>query len=98
MRPAKTKAPPKQGRKEKGGPCTALFVGFSYNRRFFMPALVLFVFFVLVIIVVVGISRWGRGAGDDENLLDATCPLLLQASVKLYGIGGHVVLLLTFLF
>src|SRR5262249_47629805 len=47
--------------------------------------------------------RWwdlaaGRGARDGEYLLDATCPLLLQTSVKLYGIGGHVVLLLTFVF
>src|SRR5262249_41064962 len=44
----------------------------------------------------VGGVGWWRGACDGENLLDATCPLLLQASVKLYGIGGHVVLLLTF--
>src|SRR5215470_11014848 len=42
------------------------------------------------------VFRWRRGACDGENLLDATCPLLLQASVKLYGIGGHVVLLLIF--
>src|SRR6516164_7402779 len=46
--------------------------------------------------------RWdlvvGRGACDGEYLLDTTCPLLLQTSVKLYGIGGHVMLLLTFVF
>src|SRR5262249_5265003 len=47
--------------------------------------------------------RWwdlaaGRGARDGEYLVDATCPLLLQTSVKLYGIGGHVVLLWTFVF
>src|SRR5205823_2284443 len=53
--------------------------------------------FVLIIIVV-GISRWCRVANAAENLVDATCPLLLQTSVKLYGIGGHVVLLLTCVF
>jgi hypothetical protein len=72
-----------------------VFVGFADDRRLVGLVFVLFVF-DLVIIVVVGISRWWRGACDGENLLDVTCPLLLQASVKLYGIGGHVVLLLTF--
>src|SRR2546428_14133471 len=74
-----------------------VFVGFADDRRLVGLVFVLFVF-DLVIIVVVGISRWRRGACDGENLLDATCPLLLQASVKLCGIGGHVVLLLTFVF
>src|SRR5262249_22691620 len=44
------------------------------------------------------ISRWCRVACDSENLVDASSPLLLQASMKLYGIDGHVVLLLTFVF
>jgi hypothetical protein len=74
-----------------------VFVGFADDPRLVELVFVLFVF-DLVIIVVVGISRWWRGACDGENLLDATCPLLLQASVKLYGIGGHVVLLLIFVF
>src|SRR5215475_11059140 len=59
--------------------------------------LVLFVF-VLVIIVIVRILRWCRVACDSENLVDASSPLLLQMSMKLYGIDGHVVLLLTFVF
>jgi hypothetical protein len=38
-------------------------------------------------------SRGGcRVARDGGNLVDATCPLLLQTSLKLYGIYGHVVL------
>jgi hypothetical protein len=53
-----------------------IFVGFADDRRLVGLVLVLFVF-DLVIIVVVGISRWGRGASDGENLLDATWPLLL---------------------
>src|SRR5215831_18562658 len=52
--------------------------------------------FVLVIIVIVGISRRYRVARDGHNLVDATCPLLLQTSLKLYGIYGHVAFLLTF--
>jgi hypothetical protein len=32
--------------------CAALFVGFSYDRRFFVLVLILLVFFVLLIIVV----------------------------------------------
>src|SRR5262245_27622704 len=58
-------------------------------------AFVLFVF-VLVIIVIVGISRRCRVSRDGDYLVDATCPLLLQTSLKLYGIYGHVVFLLTF--
>src|SRR5262245_4442621 len=44
------------------------------------------------------LPRWGRVGCDGENLLDATCPLLLQTSLKLYGIAGPVVSLLTFIF
>src|SRR6266404_8205661 len=71
-----------------------VFVGFAHDRRLVGLVFVLFVF-DLVIIVVGGISWWGRGACDGETLVDATCPLLLQTSVKLYGIHGHVPLLLT---
>src|SRR5262249_48387190 len=63
----------------------------------FVPLLVLFVF-VLVVILVVGISRWGGVGCEGENLVDATCPLLLQTSMKLYGVSSHVVFLLTFAF
>src|SRR5262249_24200450 len=52
--------------------------------------------FVLVIIVIVGISRPCRVSRDGDYLVDATCPLLLQTSLNLYGIYGHVVFLLTF--
>jgi len=52
--------------------------------------------FVLVIIVLFGISRRCRVARDGDDLVDATCPLLLLASLKLYGIYGHVVFLLRF--
>ena len=51
-----------------------------------------------VIIVIARISRWCRVARDRENLDDASSPLLLQTSMKLYGIDGHVVLFLTFVF
>jgi hypothetical protein len=44
--------------------------------------------------------RWDLAAvsrcRDGDNLVDATCPLLLQTPLKLYGIYGHVVFLLTF--
>src|SRR6266536_3808896 len=40
-----------------------LFVGFSDDRRFFVPVLVLFVFFVLLLIII-GVSRRHRGAAD----------------------------------
>src|SRR5947208_3697060 len=73
-----------------------VFIGFADDRRFVGLVFVLFVF--VLIIIVVGISRWCRVADAAENLVDAACPLLLQTSVKLYGIGGHVVLLLTFAF
>src|SRR5215831_7052161 len=71
-----------------------LFVAFGFpdDWRLIVPLLVLFVFFV---IVVVGVSRWSRVGCDGENLVDASCPLLLQTSVKLYRISGHVVFLLT---
>src|SRR5262249_9981132 len=74
-----------------------LFVpfGFPDDWRLIVPFLVLFVFFV---IVVVRISRWGRVGCDGENLVDASCPLLLQPSMKLYRISGHVAFLLTFVF
>jgi hypothetical protein len=39
---------------------------FSHNRRFFVPVLVLFVFFVLVIIVV-GVSRRHCVAHDGDQ-------------------------------
>src|SRR5207248_8957207 len=64
-------------------------------RRFVGLVFVLFVFVLVLIIIVIGVSRWCRVGDAAENLVDATCPLLLQTSVKLYGIGGHVVLLLT---
>src|SRR6266446_1815606 len=73
-----------------------VFIGFADDRRFVGLVFVLFVF--VLIIIVVGISRWCRVANAAENMVDATCPLLLQTSVKLYGIGGHVVLLLTCVF
>jgi hypothetical protein len=57
-------------------PQRLIFVGFTDDRRLVGLVLALFVF-DLVIIIVVGISRRGRGASDGENLLDATCPLLL---------------------
>ena len=53
--------------------------------------------FILVIIVIVGISRRCRAARDGDNLVDATCPLLLQTPLKLYGIYDHVVFLLSVL-
>src|SRR5262249_16684316 len=53
---------------------------------------------IIIIIVIIGTSRWGHFIRDRENLLDATFPFLLQTSVKLYGVRGHVVLLLTFVF
>jgi hypothetical protein len=47
-----------------------LFVGLSDDRRFIVPVLVLFVFFVLVIIAV-GVSRRHRVAHDgDEAQVD----------------------------
>jgi hypothetical protein len=54
--------------------------------------------FEMAALVIIGTSRWGHFTRDRENLLDATFPFLLQTSVKLYGIRGHVVLLLTFVF
>src|SRR5215467_6898486 len=74
-----------------------LFVAFGFpdDWRLIVPLRVFFVFFV---IVVVRVSRWGRVGCDGENLVDASCPLLLQTSMKLHGINGHVVLLLTFVF
>jgi hypothetical protein len=55
-----------------------VFVGFADDRRFVGPVFVLFVFvLLLLIIIVVGISRRYRVAYVSENLLDATCPLLL---------------------
>ena len=51
---------------------------------------------VLVIIVVVGISRRRRVTRDGKKLAHATRPFLLQTSVKLEGIEGHVALVLTF--
>jgi hypothetical protein len=48
---------------------------------------------VIIIIVIIGTSRWGHCTRDRENLLNATFPFLLQTSVKLYGIRGHFVLL-----
>src|SRR5215471_6008105 len=79
------------------GPDLLLIVWFAHDRGFIGPILVLFIF-VLVIIFIVRISRWCRVACDSENLVDASNPLLLQTSMKLYGIHGHVVLLLTFVF
>src|SRR5215831_16135237 len=79
------------------GPDLLLIVWFAHDRGFIGPILVLFIF-VLVIIFIVRISRWCRVACDSENLVDASSPLLLQTSMKLYGIHGHVVLLLTFVF
>src|SRR5262245_28640641 len=64
-------------------------------RTVLTPSSVLFVF-VLVIFVIVGISPRCRVARAGDNLVDATCPLLLQTSLKLYGIHGHVVFLVTF--
>ena len=37
--------------------CAALFVGFSYDRGFFVLVLILLVFFLLLIIIVIRISR-----------------------------------------
>src|SRR5215813_8474255 len=88
-------------KKSRPRPKRLVLVGFADDRRLVGLVFVLFVFvfvLILIIIVVGGISRRGRGARDGEYLLDATCPLLLQTSVKLYGIGGHVVLLWTFVF
>src|SRR5262249_13834081 len=51
---------------------------------------VLFVLFVFFVIVVVGVSRWGRLRCDGEKLVDASCPLVLQPSVKLYRIDRHL--------
>src|SRR5215831_16421365 len=77
-----------------------LFVAFGFpdNWRLIVPLLVLFLFFVFFVIVVVQVSRWGRVGCDGENLVDASCPLLLQTSMKLYRISGHVAFLLTFVF
>jgi cell division protein FtsW (lipid II flippase) len=59
-----------------------VFVGFADDRRLVGLVFVLFVF-VLIIIVVVRISRRCRLAYVSENLLDTTCPLLFQTSMKL---------------
>jgi hypothetical protein len=64
-------------------PLAASFVRFAHDRRFVGLVFVLFVF---IIIVIVGISRRCRVARDGDNLVDATRPFLLQASLKLYGI------------
>src|SRR5215813_12299346 len=76
-----------------------LFVAFGFpdDWRLIVPFLVL-VLFVFFVIIVVRVSRWGRVGCEGENLLDATCPLLLQTSLKLYRIAGHVVSLLMFVF
>src|SRR5262245_23286704 len=47
-----------------------------------VPLFVLFVLFVFFVIVFVRV--WGRVGCDGENLVDASCPLLLQTSMKLY--------------
>ena len=46
--------------------CAALFVGFSYDRRFFVLVLILLVFFVLLIIVV----RISRRRKADKRPVD----------------------------
>src|SRR5262249_19370977 len=76
-----------------------LFVAFGFpdDWRLIVPFLVL-VLFVFFVIIVVRVSRWGRVGCEGENLLDATCPLLLQTSMKFYGVSGHVAFLLTFVF
>jgi hypothetical protein len=79
------------------GPGLLLIVWFAHDRGFIGPILVLFVF-VLVIIVIARISRWCRVACDSGIWSGASSPLLLQTSMKLYGIDAHVVLLLTFVF
>jgi hypothetical protein len=71
------------------------FVRFAHDCRFVGLVFVLFVF-IFGIIVIVGITRRRCVACDAENVVDAMHPLLLQTSVKLDGIGGHVVLVLTF--
>jgi hypothetical protein len=55
-----------------------VFIGFADDRRFVGLVFVLFV--LVLIIIVVGISRWCRVANAAENM---SCPLLLQTSVKL---------------
>src|SRR5215831_2563076 len=74
-----------------------LFVAFGFpdDWRPIVPLLSLFVLFVFFVIVVVRVSRWGRVGCDGESLVDASCPLLLQTSMKLYRISGHVAFLLT---
>jgi hypothetical protein len=49
-----------------GRTCESIFVGFSDDRRFFLPVLVLFVFYVLVTIIG-GISRRHRVAAHDGD-------------------------------
>src|SRR5262249_53857777 len=46
--------------------CAALFIGFSDDRRFFVPVLVFLVLFILVIIVV-GVSRRPRIVSDGDE-------------------------------
>jgi hypothetical protein len=72
-----------------------LLIRLAYDRRLIELVFVLFDV-VGVIIIVVGISRRCRVTWDGERLAYATRPFLLQASVKLEGIEGHVALVLTF--
>src|SRR5262249_19110587 len=79
-------------------PYPLVFLGFADDRRLVGLLSILLVCILVIIIVVIGTSRWGHCTRDRGNLLDATFPFLLQTSVKLYGIRGHVVFLLTFVF
>ena len=69
--------------------CAALFVGFSYDRRFFVLVLILLVFFVLLIIVV-RISR-RRNADvlltDQVETFSGMCGVM-SAPVSMLGRSG----------
>src|SRR5262249_37910224 len=55
-----------RGRGRRQSSFATLFVGFSDDRRFFVPGLVFLVFFVLIIIVV-GVSRRPRIVSDGDE-------------------------------
>src|SRR5262245_2875681 len=55
-----------RGRGRRQSSCAALFIGFSDDRRFFVPVLVFLVFFILVIILV-GVSRRPRIVSDGDE-------------------------------
>src|SRR5262249_36592912 len=67
-----------------------LLIRLAYDRRLIEFVFVLFDVVGVIIIVVVGVSRRCRLTWEGERPASATRLFLLQASVKLEGIEGHV--------